>query len=267
MSIQIKPSNFIANNNHNLLTMDPRNDFGIKEDQISKEFENIKSEIGLYQYKLFAEKKKALLIVLQGMDASGKDGVIRNVMNAFNPAGCRIESFKTPNSEELSYDYLWRVHKKIPGKGIIAVFNRSHYEDVIEVRVQKLKEKTIWEKRYQQINDFEKYLTENDIEIIKIFLNISKEEQKKRLDDRINDPKENWKVSMDDYQRRKKWDRYIYAYSDVIKKCNTKYAPWYLVPADKKWFRNLIIAKIIQEKLEVINPKFPVQKFKIPTSS
>ncbi len=264
MSEDISLSDFIANDKRDIFDLDPDNNFGTIEDNLTKELHKIKKEMGEYQFRLYAEKRKSLLIILQGMDASGKDGVIRNVMSAFNPAGCRIESFKSPNSEEMSYDYLWRVHKKLPQKGIIGVFNRSHYEDIIEVSVQKLEKRKVWEKRYQQINEFEKYLTENNVEIIKIFLYISKQEQKKRLDDRINDPKENWKVSMDDYQRSKKWNRYMDAYDQVIKKCNSTHAPWYIIPSNKKWFRNWIIAKIIQKKLQEINPKFPVKKFEIP---
>lgn len=259
----ISLSDFLVNDKTNILTLDTNIDFE-KEDKFTKDLHDIKKKIGEFQFMLFAEKRKSLLIVLQGMDASGKDGVIRNVMSAFNPRGCKVESFKVPNSEELSHDYLWRIHKKIPEKGIIGVFNRSHYEDIVEVSVQKLQKKSVWEQRYKQINDFEKYLTENDVEIIKIFLHISKDEQKKRLDDRINDWKENWKVSMDDYDRSKKWNQYMIAYNEVVKKCNTTYAPWYVVPANRKWFRNWIVAKIIEKKLKEINPKFPVMKFKIP---
>ena len=237
----------------------PDDTFGKEKEEIEKELDEILPELSELQYKLYAEREKSLLIILQGTDASGKDGVIRNVIRVFNPAGCKVESFKVPTSEELSHDFLWRIHKVIPSKGYIGIFNRSHYEDVIEVRVNNLVSKTIWSQRYRQINDFERHLSENNIRIVKFFLYISKKEQIDRLRDRVLDPSENWKVSADDYGRTKKWDLYMKAYEDALKLCSTEWTPWYVVPANKKWFRNWVVASIIRENLLELDPKFPTK--------
>ena len=239
---------------------DPDDTFGKEKEEIEKELDEILPELSELQYKLYAEREKSLLIILQGTDASGKDGVIRNVIRVFNPAGCKVESFKVPTSEELSHDFLWRIHKVIPSKGYIGVFNRSHYEDVIEVRVNNLVSKTIWSQRYRQINDFERHLSENNIRIVKFFLYISKKEQIDRLRDRVLDPSENWKVSADDYGRTKKWDLYMKAYEDALKLCSTEWTPWYVVPANKKWFRNWVVAKVIRKNLLKLDPNFPNKK-------
>lgn len=238
----------------------PDDTFGKEKEEIEKELDEILPELSELQYKLYAEREKSLLIILQGTDASGKDGVIRNVIRVFNPAGCKVESFKVPTSEELSHDFLWRIHKVIPSKGYIGIFNRSHYEDVIEVRVNNLVSKTIWSQRYRQINDFERHLSENNIRIVKFFLYISKKEQIDRLRDRVLDPSENWKVSADDYGRTKKWDLYMKAYEDALKLCSTEWTPWYVVPANKKWFRNWVVAKVIRENLLKLDPNFPNKK-------
>ena len=238
---------------------DPDDTFGKEKEEIEKELDEILPELSELQYKLYAEREKSLLIILQGTDASGKDGVIRNVIRVFNPAGCKVESFKVPTSEELSHDFLWRIHKVIPSKGYIGVFNRSHYEDVIEVRVNNIVSKTIWSQRYRQINDFERHLSENNIRIVKFFLYISKKEQTDRLRDRVLDPSENWKVSADDYARTKKWDLYMEAYEDALKLCSTEWTPWYVVPANKKWFRNWVVAKVIRENLLKLDPNFPTK--------
>ncbi|HJS63419.1 MAG TPA: PPK2 family polyphosphate kinase [Nitrososphaeraceae archaeon] len=238
----------------------PDDTFGKEKEEIEKELDEILPELAELQYKLYAERAKSLLIILQGTDASGKDGVIRNVIRVFNPAGCKVESFKVPTSEELSHDFLWRIHKVIPSKGYIGIFNRSHYEDVIEVRVNNIVSKTIWSRRYRQINDFERHLSENNIKIVKFFLYISKKEQRDRLRDRLLDPSENWKVSADDYERTKKWDLYIEAYEDALKLCSTEWTPWYVVPANKKWFRNWVVAKVIRENLLKLDPNFPTKK-------
>jgi PPK2 family polyphosphate:nucleotide phosphotransferase len=237
----------------------PDDTFGKEKEEIEKELDEILPELAELQYKLYAEREKSLLIILQGTDASGKDGVIRNVIRVFNPAGCKVESFKVPTSEELSHDFLWRIHKVIPSKGYIGIFNRSHYEDVIEVRVNNIVSKTIWSQRYRQINDFERHLSENNIRIVKFFLYISKEEQRDRLRDRVLDPSENWKVSAEDYVRTKKWDLYIEAYEDALKLCSTEWTPWYVVPANKKWFRNWVVAKVIRQNLLKLDPNFPTK--------
>lgn len=238
---------------------DPDDTFGKEKEEIEKELDEILPELSELQYKLYAEREKSLLNILQGTDASGKDWVIRNVIRVFNPAGCKVESFKVPTSEELSHDFLWRIHKVIPSKGYIGVFNRSHYEDVIEVRVNNIVSKTIWSQRYRQINDFERHLSENNIRIVKFFLYISKKEQTDRLRDRVLDPSENWKVSAEDYARTKKWDLYIKAYEDALKLCSTEWTPWYVVPANKKWFRNWVVAKVIRENLLKLDPNFPTK--------
>jgi PPK2 family polyphosphate:nucleotide phosphotransferase len=237
----------------------PDDTFGKEKEEIEKELDEILPELAELQYKLYAEREKSLLIILQGTDASGKDGVIRNVIRVFNPAGCKVESFKVPTSEELSHDFLWRIHKVIPSKGYIGIFNRSHYEDVIEVRVNNIVSKTIWSQRYRQINDFERHLSENDIRIVKFFLYISKKEQRDRLRDRVLDPSENWKVSAEDYVRTKKWDLYMEAYEDALKLCSTEWTPWYVVPANKKWFRNWVVAKVIRQNLLKLDPNFPTK--------
>jgi PPK2 family polyphosphate:nucleotide phosphotransferase len=212
---------------------------------------------------LYAEKKRALLVVLQGMDAAGKDGTIRHVMSGVSPQGCSVTSFKVPNSEEQAHDFLWRIHKAVPEKGMIGIFNRSQYEDVLVVRVHKLVPKQVWEARYEEINRFERNLAENDVKILKFFLHISKEEQKKRFDERLDDPHKNWKFTKADTAERKYWDDYMTAYEAVLSRCSTEYAPWFIIPADHKWFRNLAISRIIAETLEDFDMQFP----KSPQSS
>jgi PPK2 family polyphosphate:nucleotide phosphotransferase len=209
------------------------------------------------QYLLYAERRRALLVVLQGMDAAGKDGTIRHVMTGFNPQGCRVTAFKTPTPEELAHDFLWRVHAAVPGKGDVAIFNRSHYEDVLIVRVQQLVPEPVWKRRYDEINGFERLLAEHDVVIVKIFLHISKEEQKQRLERRLEDPTRQWKVSLGDFEQRNRWQDYARAYEDAITKCNSRAAPWYVVPADKKWFRNLAVSQILVDTLEALDMKFP----------
>jgi PPK2 family polyphosphate:nucleotide phosphotransferase len=209
------------------------------------------------QYLMYAEHRRALLVVLQGIDASGKDGTIRHVMTGFNPQGCRVTPFKAPTPEELAHDFLWRIHHAVPGKGDVAIFNRSQYEDVLVVRVHELVPAPVWKRRYNQINDFERYLAENGVVIVKFFLHISKDEQKRRLERRLEDSTRQWKVALSDFEERKRWKEYQRAYEDAITKCNTKEAPWYVVPADKKWFRNLAVSQILVETLEALDMRFP----------
>lgn len=212
------------------------------------------------QYKLYADKNQALLVILQGMDASGKDSTIRHEMNAFNPQSCKVVSFKKPNDEEITHDYLWRIHKYVPAKGEIAIFNRSHYEDVLEVKVHKLIPEDICSKRYNQINEFEQYLFENNIKIIKLFLHISKDEQKKRLEKRINDPTKQWKFSESDITERRLWEQYNLAYEEMLSKCSTKNIPWYIIPSNHKWLRNFAVAQIIINTLDSMKLEFPKPK-------
>ncbi len=228
-----------------------------KNEQVKKTLdENVKELIRLQQV-LYAENKSALLIVLQGMDTSGKDGTIKHVMSGMNPLGCQVTSFKAPTDEELDHDFLWRIHKNIPPKGNVGIFNRSHYEDVLAVRVLNLVPQNIWKARYEQINNFEQSLFENNVQILKFFLHISKEEQKERLIERLKDPTKNWKFSAADLEARKQWDEYMRAYEDVLNKCNTKCAPWFIIPANNKWFRNLAISQIVIEKLKNLKMKLP----------
>jgi PPK2 family polyphosphate:nucleotide phosphotransferase len=194
------------------------------------------------------------------MDAGGKDGTIRHVMSGLNPQGCRVSSFKVPTEEELAHDYLWRIHRAVPGKGEIGIFNRSHYGDVLVVRVHNLVPKRVWSKRYDQINAFENILAENGVTIVKFFLHISKDEQKQRLQERLDDSSKHWKVSAADFEERKYWDDYTEAYEDVLSRCSTPWAPWYVIPANRKWFRNLAVAGILVSTLEDMDMRFPKSK-------
>lgn len=206
---------------------------------------------------LYAEGKHALLIILQAMDAAGKDGTIRHVFHGFNPQGTSVVSFKVPSSHEAAHDFLWRIHEAVPGRGDIGIFNRSHYEDVLVVRVHNLVPKKVWSRRYEQINDFEQMLFENGVTIVKFFLHISKDEQKKRLEARLNDAAKHWKVNPQDLEERKYWDDYMAAYEDVLSKCSAPHAPWYVVPANKKWFRNVVISQVLIETMEALDMKYP----------
>ncbi len=209
------------------------------------------------QYTLYAEGQRSLLIILQGMDTAGKDGTIRHVMSGASPQSCKVTSFKVPTSRELAHDFLWRIHEAVPEKGNIGIFNRSQYEDVLVVRVHKIVPKSVWSRRYDEINRFEKYLTENGTTILKFFLHISKDEQKKRIEERIANPTKHWKLSAADVHERQFWNDYTEAYEDAIRQCSTKYAPWFIIPANHKWFRNLAVSKIVVETLEKMNPKYP----------
>jgi PPK2 family polyphosphate:nucleotide phosphotransferase len=204
-----------------------------------------------------AENKHALLIVLQAMDGGGKDGTIHHVMAAMNPQGCSVVGFKVPTAEELAHDYLWRIHKVTPAKGRITVFNRSHYEDVLVVRVHNLVPVDIWSKRYNEINAFERGLANSGTTIVKFFLHIDKEEQLRRFKDRLDEPDKQWKISDSDYTEREYWDDYQQAYMDAISKCSFNYAPWYVIPANHKWFRNLMVSQILVETMEGWKMKYP----------
>jgi len=218
------------------------------------------SKIGKLQSVFFADARHSLLIVLQGRDASGKDGVVRSVIGACNPSGVRVTSFKVPTPLELAHDYLWRIHNAMPEKGMIGIFNRSHYEDVLVVRVHKLVPEEVWSKRYDQINNFEKMLTENGTVILKFFLHVSQDEQKVRLRERIEDETKNWKFSAGDLDERKLWDDYTAAYKDALTRCSTEWAPWYVVPGDSNKARNYLIAKRIAATLESLDLEYPKPK-------
>jgi PPK2 family polyphosphate:nucleotide phosphotransferase len=209
------------------------------------------------QNLLYAESKHSLLIILQGMDTSGKDGTIRHVMSGLSPLGVEVKAFKKPNEEERSHDYLWRVHRAVPPRGYIGIFNRSHYEDVLVVRVHELVPRKLWKQRYRQINHFERALVENGTIILKFFLHISKDEQKARLEQRLTDPTRYWKFSLDDVEERRFWPVYRKAYETALSRCSTEWAPWYIVPADHKWYRNLVVAEVIVRTLKSLDMKYP----------
>ena len=209
------------------------------------------------QYRLYAENQRALLVVLQGIDAAGKDGTIRHVMTGLNPQGCAVVPFKAPSPEEQDHDYLWRVHRAVPARGDIGIFNRSHYEDLIVPRVKLNAPRKEWRERARQINEFERYLTENGVTLLKLFLHISKEEQKQRLEQRLEDPARRWKVNPMDFTERKRWDSYMSAFEDMVKDCSTRWAPWYVVPSDHKWYRNYAVSQLLLETLEEMDPRLP----------
>ena len=237
---------------------DPEDTAGIGgKDEAEEQVAKNASRLAELQYLLYADNRRALLVVLQAMDAGGKDGTIRHVISAFNPQGCRVTPFKVPSAEEADHDYLWRVHQAVPPKGEIGVFNRSHYEDVLVVRVHNLVPKGVWSKRYDQINAFEKLLSDNGIQIVKFFLHISKDEQKKRFQQRLEDPTKHWKLSAGDFAERKRWDDYMKAYEDALGRCSTECAPWYVIPANKKWFCHLAVSEILVSTLEALDMKFP----------
>ena len=209
------------------------------------------------QYRLYAEGKRSLLVCLQAMDAGGKDGTVNHVLSAMNPQGCSVHGFKQPSAEEASHDFLWRIHKACPRKGQVTIFNRSHYEDVLVVRVHGLVSKKVWTHRYEQINAFERHLAENDSHILKIYLHISKEEQLERFKQRIDDPARHWKISEGDYAERPYWDDYRKAFEAALSRCSTIHAPWFVVPANHKWFRNLAVSQIMAKALERMHAEFP----------
>jgi PPK2 family polyphosphate:nucleotide phosphotransferase len=228
-----------------------------KKDALS-EIQDCVQQLDELQYKMWAEHRHSLLIVLQGLDAAGKDGVVRHVLSGMNPESCRVASFKKPTADELDHDFLWRVHPHAPARGTVAIFNRSHYEDVLVVRVHNLVAKKVWSKRYDLINDFERSLyVENGTTIVKFFLHISKEEQLARFAQRLDDPLRQWKISDSDYSERDYWDDYTAAFEDVLANTSTKHAPWLVIPSNHKWFRNLAISHILVETMKGMDLQLP----------
>lgn len=224
------------------------------------ELAGINAKLTEYKKIHIAEKKHKILIVLQGIDASGKDGATKNIFSAFDTIGVYVAHFSAPTPEELSRDYLWRIHNKVPAKGEIVVFNRSHYEDILIVKVQELAPKLVWQKRYRHIRDFERMLHDEGTTIIKMFLNISNGEQKNRLQARLDNPIKHWKIDNADIRDRNKWDDYIEAYEDAITQTNAKWAPWYIVPSDAKWYRDLVISKILLHEFKKLKLRYPKPK-------
>ncbi len=214
-------------------------------------------EMALLARKLYAENKRSLLLVLQAMDAAGKDSSVRCVTRGVNPRSFQVYSFKKPSASELEYDYLWRVHRQVPRKGNVGIFNRSHYEDVLIVRVHNLVPQEVWSKRYQQINHFEEMLHDSGTTIVKCYLHISKDEQRERLQARMDDPDAHWKVNLADLEERKYWAKYREAYNAAITQTNTPQAPWHIIPADRKWYRNLVLSELLLSKLRAMDPQYP----------
>ena len=247
--------------NFNLASCDPRDASGLGDkDKTKAQTADDAIAIDGLQNKLFAEGKRALLVVLQGIDCSGKDGTVRAVFNTSGPIGVKIAPFKAPTADELAQDFLWRVHKVCPPRGFIGIFNRSHYEDVLVVKVKKYASPEAIEQRYDQINQFEKLLTGNGTTILKFMLNISKDEQAVRLRDRIAAPDKRWKFNPSDLDDRALWDEFMAAYEIAITRCSTAHAPWHIIPADRNWVRNAIISRIVRETLEKLNPQYPEAK-------
>jgi len=240
-----------------LVDIEPGRPDGLKKKAIAEELARHRGRIAALQARLYAEQRRSLLIVLQAMDTGGKDGTIKHVFQGVNPQGCQVWSFKQPSVEELAHDFLWRYHAKVPTKGMITIFNRSHYEDVLVVRVRQLVPEEVWAARYDAINQFELALTQAGVTVLKFFLHISKDEQKRRLERRLDNPDKNWKFSRADLAERKRWDDYQVAYQDAIMRCSTPHAPWYVVPSNSRRYRNLVVARAIAGALEAMQPQFP----------
>src|SRR3954469_15557183 len=251
-SLRVRPESKLELKNVDPAKTD-RWDKGAAEEATAKHLERLTD----LQDRLWAEHKHKVLVILQGIDAAGKDGTIRRVMTAFNPQGCPVSSFKQPSPEELAHDYLWRVHKKVPGAGEIGIFNRSHYEDVLIVRVHNFVPAEVWSKRYDQIREFEHMLFETGTTVVKFFLYIDKDEQRQRFQERYDDPKKRWKFSLGDTEERKYWDDYIAAYEDALNKTSTDFAPWYVIPANHNWFRNLAVSSILADTIDGLKPAYP----------
>jgi PPK2 family polyphosphate:nucleotide phosphotransferase len=255
--LRVKPNQRVR-----LGSIDPADTLDLPAKDKSKDLLEKNSErIAALQEILYAEGRRALLVVLQALDAGGKDGTTRSVFHGVNPQGCRVASFKAPSSTELAHDYLWRIHHALPARGEIGIFNRSHYEDVLVVRVDSLVSKDVWSARYEQINAFERHLVDNGTEIVKIYLHISREEQAERLRERVSDPEKRWKFSPDDLRKRAQWDDYRAAYEEALRRCSTEHAPWYVVPADRNWVRNVAVSAIVRAKLESMDPRYPKPKW------
>ena len=237
--------------------LDTRTTLGWDKEAATAELADVKAKIDVLQQRLFAEERRSLLLVLQAMDAAGKDGTIRNILAGLNPAGFQISSFGVPGGPETQHDYLWRVHEQVPPKGRIGIFNRSHYEDVLVVRVKNFVPRSVWSKRYAHIAAFEQLLVDEGTTVVKCFLNVSRDEQRERLQERIDDPEKRWKFRMGDLEDRALWPKYQQAYEEAITRTTTNVAPWYVVPADRNWVRNLAVAKILLHHLEKMNPQLP----------
>jgi PPK2 family polyphosphate:nucleotide phosphotransferase len=227
------------------------------QEKAKEEIAHLQQRLRELQDVLYAQRRSSLLICLQAMDTGGKDGTIGHVLAAMNPQGCRVEAFRQPSAEELAHDFLWRAHRAAPARGEVVIFNRSHYEDVLVVRVHNLVSKDVWSRYYDRINDFEKGLVENDTLILKFYLHISKDEQLGRFKQRLDDPDKQWKISESDYKERAFWDDYMAAFEEALSRCSTHNAPWFVIPANHKWFRNLAVARIVVEYMEGLKMQYP----------
>lgn len=238
--------------------IDPNDTGGFESKKAAlKKIEQARHRLTELQYQLYAENRQSLLIVLQAMDAGGKDGTINHVLAPMNPQGCRVHGFKVPSVEERAHDFLWRIHKAAPKNGEVVIFNRSHYEDVLVARVHELVPKKVWSKRYEFINDLEKLLAAHHTRIVKFYLHISKEEQLERFEKRLERPEKHWKISDSDYAERQHWNDYQKAFEDALSKCSTRHAPWYVIPSNRKWFRNLAVSQILVETMTSMKPRLP----------
>jgi len=238
-----------------------REDAGLDKKLGKDAFRYLRDRLVDLQENLYAEQQRSVLVVLQAMDAGGKDSTLKSVFGPIDPAGCRVKGFKKPNDEELHHDYLWRIHHFMPKRGYIGVFNRSHYEDAVTVAVKNLVPKKTWSKRTGHINDFERMLTDEGTTIVKFFLHISKDYQKERLQRRLDRPDKNWKFNPDDIEERARWDLYQHRYSQVLHETSQKHAPWYVIPAERRWFRNLLVTKVLVDTLEKMDPRPPKATF------
>jgi len=243
-----------------LAGVDPDATAGYEKEAARAALGGERARIRAVQQRLYAERRRSLLVVFQAIDTGGKDGTIRNVFEGVNPQGCRVSSFKVPSADELGYDFLWRYHRQVPGHGMIGVFNRSHYEDVLVVRVKDLVPEPVWRERYGLINDFERLLSVSGTTVLKFFLHISRQEQKERLEARLADPAKRWKFDPADLVERESWDAYQDAFADALTHCSTPSAPWHVVPANRKWLRNLLVARTIADTLEAMDPRYPEAK-------
>lgn len=235
----------------------PADDFHGGKDKALEKTEQLRRHLVDWQERLYAEGRRKLLVVLQAMDTGGKDGLISKVFSGVNPLGVRVARFQAPSEAEMARDYLWRVHEVVPAKGEIGIFNRSHYEDVLAVRVNKLVPKTVWSRRYEHIRAFERMLSDEGTHILKFFLHIDRDEQRKRLQARLDDPEKHWKFDLSDIRQRGFWDEYMQAYTQAIHETDCEHAPWYVIPADRKWYRDYVAMSIIVQTLEQMDPRFP----------
>jgi PPK2 family polyphosphate:nucleotide phosphotransferase len=237
---------------------DPRDPLGIGDKEAGKQrLDEVREQLETLHGRLYAESRRSVLLVLQGLDASGKDGVIKAVFTGLNPQGCRVTSFRAPTSTELAHDYLWRVHAALPLRGEIGIFNRSHYEDVVAVRMLELAPKEVWERRPAHIREWERMLADEGTTIVKVFLNVSKEEQRQRFQERVDDPEKRWKFRLDDLKTRERFDDYVEAWEDVVDETSSEWAPWYVVPADRNWVKSLAVAELLLHTLKRLDPQLP----------